>query len=334
MAWGLCTLTMVCLALWAGRTVFSPPQTDQEKIENISTVTVVEDTIGQSVTVSGSAEYQVSGRGLAGTNGTLTSITRLEDGVIREGDVLVTIDLEPVVVAEGEVPMFRDLQIGTSGEDVSQLRLLLGLEGSQEFDSETESAVRAWQKRVGLSETGTVLKDHLIFVASLPAPAVVAPDLQVGDQIEPGRVLIEAFTPSPDVYVLSQTSQAALRPGLAVRFEDGAVGELEAAAPDEQGLTRFAVVGPDGEPACTGSCPMELPAPGPSPVEVVIEVVPPATGPTLPRAAIRFAPNGNALVQRNSGQEVQVSIVREAEGKVVIEGLEVGDVVRLFPEET
>lgn len=332
-AWALCLLLAAAATFWAGRTILRPPTVEEVRNAPEAMVTVTEGVVQESRTVSGTATYRPAGRGLSGRAGTLTSINVPEDGLVRQDDVLVTIDLAPVLVVQGEVPMFRDLAVGSSGEDVGQLRALLGLEPSEEFDTETESALRRWQREIGLEETGEVLLGQVVFVPSLPAPARVAPDLQVGDSVQPGQVLIEVFDPRPDVYVSAQAGAGVgLAPGLAATVGTETAGELVAARSDEQGMRRFAVVDSGGQPACTGECAAKVPAPGPSPVDVVIEVVSPAQGPVLPRAAILFAPDGTAQVQRESGDMVPVTVVREARGQAVVDGVEVGDVVRLFPD--
>lgn len=332
-AWAVCLLVAVAATFWAGRTILRPPTVEEVQSAPAATVTVTEGVVQESQTVSGTATYRPVGRGLSGRSGTLTSISVPEDGLVRQGDVLVTIDLEPVLVAQGEVPMFRDLEVGSRGKDVNQLRAWLGLDASEVFDAETESAVRGWQRGAGLEETGVVQLGQVVFVPSLPAPALVAPDLQVGDSVQPGQVLIEVFAPRPDVHVSAQAGGGVgLAPGLAATVGTEAVGELVWAPSDEQGMPRLAVVDSGGQPACTDECAAEVSAPGPSSVDVVIEVVSPAQGPVLPRAAILFAPDGTAQVQRDSGDLVPVTVVREARGQAVVDGVEVGDVVRLFPD--
>lgn len=332
-AWLLCLALAVLGTYWATRIVVSPPQVESEARKSVSTVTVVEGTVEESQVAAGTAIYQTIGRGLAGRSGILTSTNLPEDGIVRAGDVVATIDMEPVLVLGGRVPMFRDLAVGVSGPDVAQLRSWLGLDESQTFDEQTQAAVLKWQREAGLAQTGQVLLGQVVFVPTLPAPALVAPDLQVGDPIDPGQVLIDVFAPHPDVYLSAQSGGKALAPGLPARLSGDAVGVLVQAPPDEQG-PRLAVVDDQGAPLCTDSCAAHVPPPGPSSVEVTVEVISPVRGPMLPRAAILFAPDGNAQVLRDSGELVPITIMQEAQGQVVVEGVEAGDVVRLFPEDT
>ncbi len=136
-------------------------------------------------------------------SGLVTSAPETGD-IVNPGDELVRIEDKPVVAAEGEIPLYRDLRRTSPGErdeageklgpltgqDVEQLQRFLlehGLTGALDGESEedldalaklrnnleadgvfgksTETAVKAWQKRSGHAATGTVTRRQLVFVA-------------------------------------------------------------------------------------------------------------------------------------------------------------------------
>lgn len=75
---------------------------------------------------------------------------------LAEGDTLVEIGYRPVLVLEGELPMFRDLQPGSEGEDVEQLEeamVRLGFDPGDVdgvYDSSTEAAISEWYRQLGV----------------------------------------------------------------------------------------------------------------------------------------------------------------------------------------
>ena len=60
----------------------------------------------------------------AGSNGVLTWLAS-EGSVLENGSVVARIDEEPVVVLEGDIPMYRTLRDGVEGADVEQLEAAL-----------------------------------------------------------------------------------------------------------------------------------------------------------------------------------------------------------------
>jgi peptidoglycan hydrolase-like protein with peptidoglycan-binding domain len=91
--------------------------------------------------------------------GIITSLPR-QNMQIQEGDVLLTVSGRPLFVLQGEVPVFRDLTPGISGEDVRQLESglkRLGFDPGPEdgmFDEQTSSAVSDWYASMGWEPFG------------------------------------------------------------------------------------------------------------------------------------------------------------------------------------
>jgi hypothetical protein len=116
------------------------------------------------------------------------------------GTALIWVDDEPVVLAEGDVPMHRELALaGTrmTGADVAQLQQFLvsqgyddegRLEVDGEFGTTTRDAVKDWQVASGLPETGRVDGSQLVFS---PTPLRIASDHRVGTSFD-GLTVTEA----------------------------------------------------------------------------------------------------------------------------------------------
>jgi peptidoglycan hydrolase-like protein with peptidoglycan-binding domain len=85
----------------------------------------------------------------------------LEEGMsLEEGDLALEIAGRPVLVLEGEIPMYRDLRPGSRGIDVEQLELALERLGYFEetpdeiWGTETADALQAWYGEVGYAPEG------------------------------------------------------------------------------------------------------------------------------------------------------------------------------------
>lgn len=88
---------------------------------------------------------------------------------VQRGEALYKVDEKPVVLLYGVVPMYRDLAPGVSGSDVKQFEenlAALGYQGftvDETFSSATATAVKAWQRDLGLTETGRVGRDVVTY---------------------------------------------------------------------------------------------------------------------------------------------------------------------------
>jgi len=98
------------------------------------------------------------------------------------------------VVLLGGLPAFRSLAVNVKGPDVRQFEenlRALGYHGftvDSVFDAATVTAVKKWQKDLGLAETGTLELGRVVYVA---APVRVAALKQhVGDQAAPGTAVL------------------------------------------------------------------------------------------------------------------------------------------------
>jgi len=143
-----------------------------------------------------------------------------ENTVVEFGDELIRIDDRPVFLAEGAMPMYRELsKVDTrrrdqngdrfqlqTGDDVVQLQRFLAsagfdadgeLEADGEFGATTDQAVKDWQDAVGLEVTGRVDRAQLVF-SETPVRLDTAPRI--------GSPFIELSVTEPDPTVTVDTS--------------------------------------------------------------------------------------------------------------------------------
>jgi multidrug efflux pump subunit AcrA (membrane-fusion protein) len=127
--------------------------------------------------------------------GTVTWLPE-EGAIVDRGDPLYELDGEPSgILLFGARPAWRSMAEGMDGEDVRQLQenlIALGfdddLTASGSFDAATTGAVKAWQKRLGRPETGTVELGAVVFQPG--AVRVAAHTVAVGDTVSAGMQVL------------------------------------------------------------------------------------------------------------------------------------------------
>jgi peptidoglycan hydrolase-like protein with peptidoglycan-binding domain len=140
---------------------------------------------------------------------------------IEQGDVLYSVNGQPVVVLYGDVPAYRTMQdarTALEGDDVLQLEEALTdlgynagtvtVDGT--FTANTAAMVEDWQEDIGATADGAVNLGEVVFI---PGPAVVIDAaVAVGDGVNDGRLVanITGSTPSegPDVQALEDNLSA------------------------------------------------------------------------------------------------------------------------------
>ncbi len=160
--------------------------------------------------------------------------------IVGFGEVLVRTDDRPRFLAEGEIPMYRNLsKVDTSGRDDNgnRIQLLRGFDVAQlqffllkggfdaggdltvdgTFGASTEKAVEEWQEEVGLPVTGAVDNTQIVFA---PDPVRIASSARVGAAFSGLRV--NDAEPSVQVDTTNRDRRA-LAEGTAVevRLPDG-----------------------------------------------------------------------------------------------------------------
>jgi peptidoglycan hydrolase-like protein with peptidoglycan-binding domain len=125
--------------------------------------------------------------------GTLTSLAAV-DSTVGRGKPLYRVDTAPVILLYGTLPAYRPLFDGVSGPDVRQFEKnlwALGYHGftvDDDYTSATAAAVKKWQLKLGLAETGTVELGRVVY-----SPAAVRVNelkAAVGDVAAPGQPIL------------------------------------------------------------------------------------------------------------------------------------------------
>lgn len=341
MRWLLVVLIAAAAAAgwWAGRVVFSPPASPVEVLGPV-TYEVQVGTVGRSMQFVVLAEWPLTGGVRFGESGTVTSV-EIEDGdVVAVGDVVMTVGLRPVVAAEGAIPSFRPLRLKDQGEDVAQLERFLVMSGFFDgdvdgvFDHALRSAVREWQRSMGVRDNGVVQAGDLLFMDSLPVRVVVAEGLEAGVPLAPGQVVFETVSTRPEVVVPLSLEQRNLVPlSATVRIDaDGVVWEgriVQVREEMETGSLWLVLAANDGGPICGDDCGRVIPVGDRVDFPVEVVVVPETSGPLVPVAAILTEADGSTVVESVSGELISVEVVASVSGQAVVSGLETGTLVVL-----
>ncbi|MDE0804605.1 MAG: peptidoglycan-binding domain-containing protein [Acidimicrobiales bacterium] len=307
-------------------------------------------TIERSIPVTVRAERSHAGVIRSPSDGVVTSI-RVSPEPIGAGEQLASVDLVPVVLAEGTVPAFRTLEALTPplrGADVAQLERCLANQGhirgvavDDIFTETTALAVRRWQRSIGQSETGAVQLGAIQFVPSLPAVVATA-DVGVGDVISAGSVIGTVLSPEPTAVIDLGESAGLIEAGQHVRptqetagLVEGIVREVRTDAmptlqgdnPVTPGSGGSSIVGVletgEGAAVCVADCAART-INGPLLLGAEVVLVPPTTGPVVPIAALRFGPDGQSAVLLANGESVRVTVLAESDGLAVVEGIDLG----------
>ncbi|MEX2252349.1 MAG: peptidoglycan-binding domain-containing protein [Acidimicrobiia bacterium] len=323
---------------WAALVVLEPPAdplTDADQ----TLFTVDEGTVGRSLRFASVAEWTFQDLARNASSGIVTSIDVAQGATISAGQVLYTVNLRPVMAAEGAIPAFRDLALRVEGEDVAQLQNLLaqlGLyqgEADGEFDSSTRSAVRAWQESLGVADDGVVRVGDIVFVPELPARVVLSEDVKVGSTLAGGEQVLRRVSEEVRFWIPLSPEQRSLVPLSAdVLVTHGqAVWQavvVEAVENEAQGELLLVLEAPNGGSVCGSEC-GEVSLEGQTSFPSEIVVVPETAGPVVPVAAIKTLPDGATVVTAHDGSQIQVRILAAADGLAVVDGLAVGDVIML-----
>lgn len=319
------------LSYWAGTNALVPPELAVESHQQ-ETYQVAEGSVGRVTRVAVSASWKTVQTLLAGADGVVTSVVHQPGSAAAPGDVLLTVDLEPVVVAAGAVPMFRALQEGMTGPDIRQLQELLltagFLEGPADgrFGPITAVATKRWQRSIGAEPDGIVDAGALLFVARLPVRLDVT--ARIGEHISAGAELVRVLGEQPDIIALVSASQRAeLESGMSISIDSptgatwsGRLGSFESL---NDGRYAAAITGdPCGEPC-------DIPVGGETALSGEIELVPETAGPVVPRSALIQQPSGGLAVLLPDGTPRAVDVLAEADGFAVVDGLDVGTVIVL-----
>ena len=297
-------------------------------------------TISDSAQMTVYAEWQPRTT-LAHTRpGVLTEQMTSDGAVIDDGDIVGTVDLQPIVVAEGAIPAFRDLRAGQQGKDVAQLQAFLARAGLYDGPEDgrwgraTTTAVKRWQAVIGLDPDGRIPFGTLLFVDSLPA--AIAWQAKVGDRLSVNTNILALLENEPTFTIqLRRAVLAGLPPDSIVIIEGPGGTEWAASLGPVRDLggDEVEVLLESRQTICGERCNL-LPVQGKTRLVGEVVLVPDTTGPVAPAAAVRVSPDGTTYVTEATRGRVEVSVLASADGLVVLTGVQEGDRVAITSLDT
>lgn len=323
---------------WAGATVLTPAH-DVLDSTAFTFVEVVQGEVGSSINLNTVAEWTPVPVGSNQASGTVTTVKVKPGDEVKQGSILYSVNLRPVVIAQGAIPSFRALSNGVSGADVKQLQAMLAalglFHGTQDgkFGYNTSVAVRAWQSRLGVDQDGAVLPGDIVFVPSLPTR--VALDTEVikrGATVSGGEPVVKGLPPTPSFTVPVTDTQAALMPsGTRVEIASGQSkweGYVTDQKTDPQTGTTVILSGKDGASICGAEC-GTIPVTGQTLLLSKIVTVESVSGLVVPSAALLSSADGAVSVIDEKGKSHTVTVATSARGMSVIDGVTAGLRVRV-----
>jgi len=325
---------------WAAATVLTPPK-DVLDSSTYTYVEVVNGEVGSSINLNTVAAWTPIPVGSNLAAGTVTSVNVQPGQEVGAGSVLYTVNLRPVVIAEGAIPSFQPLSQGSTGPDVAQLQTLLASLGFYEYDVDgkfdwvTQQAVEAWQESLGIDDDGAVQAGDIIYVPSLPTRVSLDTEkVKRGASLSGGEEVVRGLPASPIFTVPVTETQAAVMP-VGTRVEiagpDGQQweGYVTGQGPSEKGdgIT-ISLDGADGADICGQEC-GSIPVSDEALLRSRIVTVETVTGLTIPSAALLSRSDGSLVVIDKEGAEHPVTVVTSAKGMSVITGVTAGLSVRV-----
>ncbi len=254
--------------------------------------------------------------------------------VVDFGESLIEVDDRRVFLVEGDVPMFRDLELASprvAGGDVAQLQRFLiangfdrdgTLEADGVFDSVTRRAVIDWQEATWQQNTGRVTRSDMVFS---PEPLRIAGEQRIGsvfDQLE-----VTAWAPTVTVDVANRDRPLlVVGTPVTIEFGDGAKVEgtvsEQISVPQDDGSTQArSTIEPRGE------------VPGePGEVTIAVDATLASDVDIVPVGALLALAEGGYAVEvvdgAGSSHLVGVDVGEILDGKAEVSGaIDVGDAV-------
>jgi peptidoglycan hydrolase-like protein with peptidoglycan-binding domain len=144
-------------------------------------------------------------------SGTVTYLVD-EGETLDQGDVVLMVDGEPIVMLLGEIPAYRIMELGTVGDDVRQLQSGLrdlGFGSDPDFlvdgmfSDATALAVVLWQDSIGARPDGIVNLGDIIFLKN--SIRVGASTIAVGDELHDGVPILSVSSNATNVAVQLST---------------------------------------------------------------------------------------------------------------------------------
>lgn len=209
-----------------------PAPADPGPQRPLTTVTVTRQDLVEIRTVTGKMGYGPEKAVISRLAGTVTALPGLGE-VIDRGQTLLRINDEPVVLLFGSLPAYRALSLGdrlpTKGSDVKQLKENLRALGypvnsDDVYGASTASAVRKWQKDLGLPQTGVVELGRVYY--SPGTVRVAAHKLEPGAEAS-GPVLTTTGTARMVTATVKAFDAALAKTGTTAKIESNSGRQIE-----------------------------------------------------------------------------------------------------------
>lgn len=340
--WALTICVAVGAGWFAANAALSPNQVDVLPPKT-STIKVVSGEISQTVEVPVFASWETAPIDRLQDSGVITAIHL--DGIqdVKSGDKLYDLDLRPVVIAEGQLPLFRALDIGDRGADVTQVEEFLKKEGflnrstTQKYDQGLRQAVRAWQRSIGAPESGALLPGEILFTPNLPTRVAIDESLSVGDRVAADQSIAHTVSKTPLIEVVVEA-------GREIRIPSNSPIEIEGKDITWQAVTGETVTNKaneaitalhavdDAAAVCGSECSDKIPFALETKLALTGEVTTTekAVGALVPQAALRTDAQGNITVRTPANEDIAVTIVQQNAGQTIVDGVEIGTEIILF----
>ena len=142
--------------------------------EELNTAEVVRRDLVDTEEFTGTLGYGDPEQLHTNTAGIVTGRLPEEGEVLDVGDVLVEVNSYPVILLQGERPMYRrferDMEDGPDVEQLEQALADMRISGyedmtiDEEFTRVTEDVVEEWQNRLGVEKTGAIEMGYVVFI--------------------------------------------------------------------------------------------------------------------------------------------------------------------------
>lgn len=214
LAWGIPILAVATVGAIVLSAMVPTAPNESAPPASGATVPVTAGDMVEQTNVTGAIAYARTAPITAGAGGVITELPA-PGASIAAGGVLYKISATPVILLAGPLPAWRDFAPGmTDGDDVLQLEQNLAVFGlltetpDTRFDWDTTSAIREWQRSLGLERTGIIERSSVLFWSGdFRVDSVSA---RLGQDVGPGSELYQATTPEKVVDLVVSSSDREL----------------------------------------------------------------------------------------------------------------------------
>jgi hypothetical protein len=191
----------------------------------------------EDATLGDAGSYNVvnQAQGSGGSGGTYTSLPAA-GVVVRQGQVLYAVSGTPVVLLYGTTPAYRDLAVGDTGADVTELNIdLVALgcltaadlgarSGWDYYSAETAYGEQLLEARLGVTQTGSLDLGAAVFEPSAIEVTGLGSSVVLGGPASTGQVVLTASSTTPQVTIdLDASLQGEMHAGepVSITLPDG-----------------------------------------------------------------------------------------------------------------